>query len=49
MKDWGQREAYIQLAERERENKPLIDPNYISPDKITLPSDEELGDTDIII
>ncbi|XP_072752357.1 NADH dehydrogenase [ubiquinone] 1 beta subcomplex subunit 11, mitochondrial [Anoplolepis gracilipes] len=48
-KDWAQREAYLQLRYREEHGLPLIDPNLIDPSKITLPSDEELGDTEIII
>ncbi|XP_029672694.1 NADH dehydrogenase [ubiquinone] 1 beta subcomplex subunit 11, mitochondrial [Formica exsecta] len=48
-KDWAQREAYLQLRYREEHGLPLIDPNVIDPSKITLPSDEELGDTEIII
>lgn len=47
--DWAQREAYLQLRYREEHGLPLIDPNLIDPSKIKLPSDEELGDTDIII
>lgn len=48
-KDWAQREAYLRLRYREENGLPLIDPNLIDPAKITLPSDEELGDTEIII
>lgn len=47
--DWAQREAYLQLRYREEHGLPLIDPNLIDPSKIKLPTDEELGDTDIII
>lgn len=48
-RDWAQREAYLRLRYREEHELPLIDPNLIDPAKITLPSDEELGDTEIII
>lgn len=48
-KDWAQREAYLQLRYREENGLPLIDPNMIDPSKIILPTDEELGDTEIII
>lgn len=48
-KDWAQREAYLQLRYREEHGLPLVDPNYIDPSKIILPSDEELGDIEIII
>lgn len=47
--DWAQREAYLQLRYREEHGLPPIDPNLIDPSKIKLPTDEELGDTDIII
>lgn len=49
LQDWSQREAYLELRRREAAGLPLIDPNLIDPSKITLPSDEELGDTEIII
>lgn len=48
-KDWAQREAYLQLRYREEHGLPLIDRNLIDPSKIILPTDEELGDTEIII
>ncbi|XP_071557487.1 NADH dehydrogenase [ubiquinone] 1 beta subcomplex subunit 11, mitochondrial [Temnothorax nylanderi] len=48
-KDWAQREAYLQLRYREEHGLPLIDRNVIDPSKIILPTDEELGDTEIII
>ncbi|XP_017892321.1 NADH dehydrogenase [ubiquinone] 1 beta subcomplex subunit 11, mitochondrial [Ceratina calcarata] len=49
LRDWAQREAYIQLRYREENGLPLIDKNLVDPAKITLPSDEELGYTEIII
>lgn len=49
LRDWSQREAFLELRRREKEGLPLVDPNYIDPSKIELPSDEELGDTEIII
>lgn len=49
LKNWSQREAFLQLRYREEHGLPRIDPNYINPAKINLPSDEELGDTEIII
>ncbi|KOC63265.1 NADH dehydrogenase [ubiquinone] 1 beta subcomplex subunit 11, mitochondrial [Habropoda laboriosa] len=49
LKDWALREAYLQLRYREENGLPHIDPNLIDPSKFTLPSDEELGDTEIII
>lgn len=47
--DWIAREARLELHRREKLGLPLIDKNYIDPSKIELPSDEELGDTVIII
>jgi len=41
-KDWGQREAYLEIARREALGLPLVDPDYIPPEKMLLPSDEEL-------
>lgn len=49
LRDWSQREAYLQLYRREKDGLPPIDPNYIDPSKFVLPSDEELEDTEIII
>ncbi|PSN44502.1 hypothetical protein C0J52_09067 [Blattella germanica] len=49
LRDWGQREAYLELKRREDLGLPLIDRNLIDPAKIDLPSDEELGETEIII
>lgn len=49
LKDWAQREAFLELRRREKLGLPLVDPNLIDPAKIQLPSDEELGDTEIII
>lgn len=49
LRDWAQREAYLQLRYREENGLPLIDPNLVDPAKIKLPTDEELGYTEIII
>lgn len=49
LRDWAQREAFLELKRREDAGLPLVDPNLIDPAKIQLPSDEELGDTEIII
>lgn len=48
-KDWAQREAFLELRRREAAGLPPVDRNYVDPSKIELPSDEELGDTEIII
>lgn len=47
--DWAFREAFLELRRREELGLPLIDPNYVDPATIYLPSDEELGDTEIIV
>ncbi|XP_064633108.1 NADH dehydrogenase [ubiquinone] 1 beta subcomplex subunit 11, mitochondrial-like [Lineus longissimus] len=49
MRDWAHREAYLELARRERDGLPLVDPDYVPKDSIELPSDEELGNQEIII
>ena len=46
---WEKREALLEIARREQLGLPLIDPNFVDPSKIHLPTDEELGDFDIII
>jgi len=47
--DWSKREAFIELHRREKLGLPLIDKNFLDPAKIKLPTEEELGDTDVII
>lgn len=47
--DWSQREAFLELRRREKLGLPLIDPNYVDPATVVLPTDEELGDIEIII
>ncbi|XP_015183969.1 PREDICTED: NADH dehydrogenase [ubiquinone] 1 beta subcomplex subunit 11, mitochondrial [Polistes dominula] len=49
MGSWAQREAYLQIRYREEHGLPLIDMNVVDPAKVILPTDEELGDTEIII
>lgn len=49
LQDWSQREAFLELRRREQNGLPLVDPNFIDPAKIVLPSDEELGDMEIVI
>ncbi|WP_278924702.1 hypothetical protein, partial [Pseudophaeobacter profundi] len=49
LKDWAQREGFLELRRREQLGLPLVDPNYVDPSTVYLPSDEELGDTEIII
>ena len=49
--NWAVREAFLEIERREKNGLPLVDPELIPVEKIKsqLPSDEELGDTDIII
>jgi len=47
--DWAHREAFLQILARESAGLPLVDHNLVDPAKIELPSEEELGDTKIII
>lgn len=49
LRDWAQREGFLELRRREEAGVDLISPNYVDPDKIVLPSDEDLGQTEIII
>jgi len=51
LREWATREAYIEMARREKYGLPYIAKDYIDPAKIiaTLPSDDELGDFEIII
>ncbi|XP_046965177.1 NADH dehydrogenase [ubiquinone] 1 beta subcomplex subunit 11, mitochondrial [Vanessa cardui] len=49
MRDWSQREAYLELHRREKAGLPPIDPNFINPKNIKLPSEEDLCDVEIII
>ncbi|CRK96206.1 CLUMA_CG009634, isoform A [Clunio marinus] len=48
-RDWTQREAYLELRRREAAGLEPISRDYIDPSLMELPSDEELGDTEIII
>lgn len=47
--EWSHREGYIVLRERELAGKNPIDPWYVDPATVELPTDEELGDTEIIL
>lgn len=49
MRDWAQREAFLELRRRERANLPLIDPNFVERKSVKLPSESELCDVEIII
>uniref|UniRef100_A0A182FDE3 NADH dehydrogenase [ubiquinone] 1 beta subcomplex subunit 11, mitochondrial n=2 Tax=Anopheles albimanus TaxID=7167 RepID=A0A182FDE3_ANOAL len=49
LQDWSQREAYLELRRREAAGLDPISKDFIDPAQIVLPSDEELGNTEIII
>ncbi|CAF1179240.1 unnamed protein product [Didymodactylos carnosus] len=49
LEEWCQREAYLRLASRESLGLPAIDPWYVPPEKVVLPTDEELGNFPIEI
>ncbi|ELU17977.1 hypothetical protein CAPTEDRAFT_157472 [Capitella teleta] len=49
MREWSQREAYLELARREAKGLPLVDGNLIDVSKITLPPDEDLADVEIVV
>ncbi|XP_051154874.1 NADH dehydrogenase [ubiquinone] 1 beta subcomplex subunit 11, mitochondrial [Leptopilina boulardi] len=49
MLDWAQREAYLELRRREKLGLPPIDEDYFDLSEFHLPTDEELGDTEVII
>ncbi|XP_061712302.1 NADH dehydrogenase [ubiquinone] 1 beta subcomplex subunit 11, mitochondrial [Cydia pomonella] len=49
LRDWAQREAFLELRRREKAGLPPVDPNYVDPKKVKLPSDEELNGVEIII
>lgn len=42
LNDWALREAYMEIKRREDLGLPLIDRNYIPPEKVRLPTEEEL-------
>ncbi|XP_043471082.1 NADH dehydrogenase [ubiquinone] 1 beta subcomplex subunit 11, mitochondrial [Leptopilina heterotoma] len=49
MIDWAQREAYLELRRREELGLPPVDSDYFDLSEFQLPTDEELGDTEVII
>ncbi|KAJ2950990.1 hypothetical protein O0L34_g5366 [Tuta absoluta] len=49
MRDWAQREAFLELRRRERENKPAVSPHFIDPNNIKLPNESELCDVEVLI
>uniref|UniRef100_A0A182Q0I3 NADH dehydrogenase [ubiquinone] 1 beta subcomplex subunit 11, mitochondrial n=1 Tax=Anopheles farauti TaxID=69004 RepID=A0A182Q0I3_9DIPT len=49
LQDWSQREAYLELRRREAAGLEPISKDFVDPAQIVLPSDEELGNTEIVI
>lgn len=49
LRDWSQREAYLELRRREAAGLDPISRDYIDASQMVLPSEEELGDMEIII
>jgi len=49
LRDWTHREAYLDLDRRERKGQPAIDPYFVSPETVRLPTEAEIGDREIII
>lgn len=49
LRDWAQREAFLDLDRRERRGLPAIDPYFVPPEKVILPSEAEIGDKEIIV
>lgn len=49
LRDWSQREAYLELRRREAAGLDPISRDYVAAGQMALPTDEELGDTEIII
>lgn len=49
MRDWAQREAFLELRRREAAGLEPINPDYVDPALFNLPSDEELRATEVII
>lgn len=49
LRDWSQREAYLELRRREAAGQDPISRDYVEADQIVLPSEEDLGDMEIII
>lgn len=42
LKDWARREAYLRTVKREALGLPLIDKNIVDPERVVLPTEEEL-------
>lgn len=49
MRNWSQREAHLTLRAREQAGQEPISRDYLNPDQIVLPSEEDLEGVEIII
>ncbi|VDP11027.1 unnamed protein product [Soboliphyme baturini] len=51
LREWAFREAYMEMERREKLGLPYISKDLIDPEKVklVLPTDEELGDFEIIV
>lgn len=49
LRDWSQREAFLELRRREAAGLEPISADYVDPALIDLPSEEDIGETEIII
>ncbi|CAH0701814.1 unnamed protein product [Spodoptera exigua] len=49
LRDWAQREAFLELRRREKAGLRPIDPNFIDPKQIKLPKESDICDVEIII
>ena len=47
--NWVTREAYMEIERRKKAGGPYVSRDYVPPELIHLPSDEEIGEMDIII
>lgn len=48
-KDWAHREAYLEIARREKYGRPHIDKELIPVERIHLPSEEELEGVEVYL
>lgn len=44
LRDWARREAYLRTVKREALGIPVIDVNIVDPERVVLPTEEELKD-----
>ncbi|KAH3893174.1 hypothetical protein DPMN_017318 [Dreissena polymorpha] len=49
LRAWAVREAYLEIDRREKNGLPLIDPYYVPPGNVRLPTEQEISDREIII